>query len=108
MRPSDETPPRPASNRGTELAALDSTPTHATASAQILVTPATAAASLSISPRKLWELSAQGAIPRHIIGRSVRYSPAELGIWVQLGCPVHSSGARDVRALAVSQIKGQR
>ncbi|MEE2707788.1 MAG: helix-turn-helix domain-containing protein [Planctomycetota bacterium] len=54
-----------------------STPTPA-----LLLTPKQAAESLSISPRKLWALTASGEIPHVRIGRCVRYDFADLQQWI--------------------------
>lgn len=43
-----------------------------------LLTPPQAAELLAISPRYLWALTASGQIPCVRIGRSVRYSQADL------------------------------
>lgn len=48
----------------------------------LLLRPADAARALSISPRKLWGLTAEGALPCVRVGRSVRYSPADLAAYV--------------------------
>lgn len=45
---------------------------------KLLLTPLEASASLSISPRKLWELTNCGTIKAVRIGRSVRYSDQSL------------------------------
>ena len=45
---------------------------------KILLRPAEAAETLSISPRLLWQLTSDGAIPRVTIGRSVRYRREDL------------------------------
>jgi excisionase family DNA binding protein len=49
---------------------------------RLLVKPREAAAMLAISARKLWELTNTGAIPVIRIGRSLRYSKADLEGWV--------------------------
>ena len=41
------------------------------------------AAVLSISARKLWELTNRGEIPHVRVGRSVRYDPADLQAWIE-------------------------
>lgn len=53
----------------------------------LLIDAKTACNVLSLSPRYLWTLTARGAIPSKRIGRSLRYSPAELQSWVDAGCP---------------------
>jgi excisionase family DNA binding protein len=50
---------------------------------RLLITADEAAAALSISTRKLWSLTTAGVIPCVRLGRSVRYSPAELQDWIQ-------------------------
>ena len=45
---------------------------------KMLLKPQAAADALSISPRKLWSLTAGGEVPCVRIGRSVRYDPADL------------------------------
>lgn len=45
---------------------------------QLLLTPKQAAATLSISLRKLGALKSEGAIPYHKIGRLTRYSLTDL------------------------------
>jgi hypothetical protein len=46
-----------------------------------------AAAFLSISPRKLWELAACGAVKFIKIGTLKRYRRCDLEEWVEHGCP---------------------
>lgn len=53
----------------------------------LLVDAKSAARLLSIGLRQLWSLTACGAIPSRRIGRSVRYSPDELRVWISAGCP---------------------
>jgi len=53
----------------------------------LLISSKEAAKLLSISSRSLWSLTKCGAIPSRKIGRSVRYSPAELQAWIAAGCP---------------------
>jgi predicted DNA-binding transcriptional regulator AlpA len=55
---------------------------------------------LCMSPRRLWTLTNNGAIPSRKIGRSVRYVPAELAAWVAAGCPCEAgSGACIIAAM---------
>lgn len=54
---------------------------------EILIDSAAAAQRLSISRRKLWSLTTEGAIPCRRVGRSVRYVVRELEAWVSAGCP---------------------
>lgn len=49
---------------------------------QLLMTEAQAARMLSISPRKLWQLRKDGAIPYVPIGKSVRYRVSDLQRWI--------------------------
>jgi excisionase family DNA binding protein len=49
---------------------------------RLLLTPRDAAAALSISPRKLWGMTASGEIPHVRLGRSVRYPLDELHRWI--------------------------
>jgi excisionase family DNA binding protein len=45
---------------------------------RLLLRPSEAAASLAISPRKLWSLTKDGTIPAIKLGAAIRYSPAAL------------------------------
>lgn len=47
-----------------------------------LLKPCQAARYLSISPRKLWSLTAGGEIPHVRIGRAVRYPVEDLIRWI--------------------------
>ena len=49
---------------------------------KLLLTPKQAAELLSLSPRKLWELTAIGEIPRLKIGAAVRYDPRDLTAFI--------------------------
>ena len=49
---------------------------------KILLTVTEAAETLSISPRKLWGMTASGEIPHIRLGRSVRYPVADLQRWI--------------------------
>ena len=55
--------------------------------APLLFTEEQAAELLSLSPRKLWELAACGAIPFVKIGAVKRYRRVDLEAWVTAGCP---------------------
>jgi hypothetical protein len=55
--------------------------------APLLLDEVQAAGLLSLSPRKLWELAARGAIKSVKIGALKRYRPADLEEWVASGCP---------------------
>ena len=48
----------------------------------LLLTAKQAAKALNISERTLWALSASGEIPKLKIGKSVRYSVADLKKWI--------------------------
>lgn len=50
--------------------------------AQLLLSARDAAQALSLSPRKLWSLTAGGEIPCVRIGRAVRYDLADLREWI--------------------------
>ena len=69
--------------------AVEPMPTSAPAlmSMPLLLTEVQAAALLSLSPRKVWELAAGGAIPFIKIGSIKRYRRADLEAWVEKGCP---------------------
>lgn len=54
--------------------------------APLLLTEAQAAELLSLSPRKVWELAACGAIPFIKIGALKRYRRIDLEAWVSRGC----------------------
>jgi hypothetical protein len=54
----------------------------------LLLTEEQAAALLSISPRKLWELAAGGFIPVIKIDSIKRYRRMDLEAWVEKGCPM--------------------
>ena len=49
---------------------------------RLLLNESEAAKVLSISPRKLWQLRHDGAIPYVLIGRSVRYPVSDLQRWI--------------------------
>jgi excisionase family DNA binding protein len=49
---------------------------------QLLIISREAAKALAISERTLWQLTKDGVIPCVRIGRSVRYSPADLQAWI--------------------------
>ena len=55
--------------------------------APLLLTEAQAAELLSLSPRKVWELAACGAIKSVKIGALKRYRRVDLEDWVSRGCP---------------------
>lgn len=64
---------------------------------QLLIEPSAAAQRLSISPRKLWELTKRDAIPSKRIDRSVRYSPRDLEEWIDAGCPTEPGAAKRLK-----------
>ncbi len=49
----------------------------------LLVNAKRAAELLSISPRKLWEMTNCRAIPHVRVGRSLRYPVADLEAWIE-------------------------
>ncbi|MCA9055957.1 MAG: helix-turn-helix domain-containing protein [Planctomycetaceae bacterium] len=49
---------------------------------RLLLTAEQAAEALTISPRKLWELTNTGQLPCVRIGRAVRYDRADLEAWI--------------------------
>lgn len=53
------------------------------APSRALLRPKEAACYLTISERKLWELTNRREIPHLRIGRSVRYSMADLDGWIE-------------------------
>lgn len=59
----------------------------------LLIDAKAAIAMLSIGERRLWELTNCKAIPSRKIGKSVRYSPRELDLWVASGCPTEPGAA---------------
>jgi len=65
---------------------------------RLLIESSVAAAMLSISPRKLWELTKRNAIPTKRIGKSVRYSPKDLDRWIDAGCPTEANAAETLNA----------
>lgn len=76
--------------------AQDTAPTP-TRAAPLLVDSRAACALLSMGERRLWQLTNCNAIPHRKIGRSVRYSPAELEAWIAGGCPTEPGAAARVR-----------
>ena len=49
---------------------------------KLLLRPGDAAEALSISPRKLWAMTNTREIPCVRVGRSVRYAPDDLRMWI--------------------------
>lgn len=69
------------------------------AAAPLLIDAKAAQRLLSMGERKLWMLTNCGAIPSRKIGKSVRYSPAELEAWVAYGCPTGPGAGERVRGM---------
>lgn len=69
---------------------------HLTEHEPLLIDAKAASAMLGIGARKLWSLTNCGAIPSRRIGRSVRYSPAELRAWIAAGCPTEADAGEHV------------
>lgn len=65
--------------------------------APLLIDAPAAAAQLCMGQRRFWALTNCRAIPSLRVGRSVRYSPAELAVWVACGCPTETGAADRVR-----------
>lgn len=65
--------------------------------APLLIGAKAACLALSMGERRLWSLTNCRAIPSRKIGKSVRYSPAELAAWVDFGCPTQAGAADRVR-----------
>lgn len=63
----------------------------------LLIDSRAACAMLSVRPRRLWTLTNRNAIPSRKIGASVRYSPAELSMWISIGCPTEAGAGARVR-----------
>lgn len=82
--------------RSTSIGTSDPTP-NATVPAPLLIDAKAACALLSMGERRLWVLTNCRAIPSRKIGRSVRYSPAELAAWVACGCPTEGGAGDRVR-----------
>ena len=66
--------------------------TAMTDSQKMLLKPGEAALVLSISARKLWDLTDSGNITCVRIGRSVRYDPMDLKRWID-SCKRHDASA---------------
>ena len=78
-----------ASNSFTKAVAVSAAP--------LLINSKDASEILGISSRKLWSLTKCKAIPSRKIDSMVRYSPAELAAWIELGCPTHAGAGDQVR-----------
>jgi len=72
--------------------------TNTTNDTSLLIDGLAASRILSISQRKLGQLVAAGAIPSRKIGALRRFSPAELKVWIECGCPTAPGSAMRVRA----------
>lgn len=84
--------------RSTTTGTADATMNASTpAPAPLLIDAKAACALLSMGERRLWVLTNCRAIPSRKIGRSVRYSPAELAAWIACGCPTEPGAADRVR-----------
>ena len=83
-RTADTTSGRRAPKNPARTAPAVSDPTQGTPEhgEPLLVDKRGAARLLSISERKLWELTNRREIPHVRIGKSVRYAPADLREWV--------------------------
>lgn len=63
----------------------------------MLIDAKVAASALGIGERTLWSLTNRDAVPSRRIGRLVRYCPAELRAWIDVGCPTEPGSANRVR-----------
>ena len=72
-------------------------PSEPPAATPLLVNTKTASALLGICTRRLWVLTNMNAIPSRKIGRSVRYSLAELNAWIASNCPTDAGAGVRVR-----------
>ena len=80
----DETSPMPYQSRTNSSAHIDERPTPE----RLLLTAREAAAMLGVSERHFRALDASGRVPTPVrLGRSVRWSRAELAEWVEAGTP---------------------
>lgn len=64
--------------------------------ARLLITGPAACVILSMSLRRLSQLTTIGAVPSVKIGRSRRYCPQQLAEWVRLGCPTEPGTAKRI------------
>ncbi len=62
--------------------------------ARLLITGPAATLVLSMSLRRLTQLTSIGAVPSVKIGRSRRYCPQQLAEWIRLGCPIEPGAAK--------------
>ena len=74
-------------NSSTFDTSADANPVPLAPIAPLLFDEVQAAALLSVSPRKLWELAARGAIKYVKIGVLKRDRRSDLEQWVANGCP---------------------
>lgn len=65
--------------------------------APLLINAKAACALLCVGERRLWSLTNCGAIPSFKVGKSVRYSPAELASWIASGCPTQPGAGDRIR-----------
>jgi predicted DNA-binding transcriptional regulator AlpA len=75
----------------------DPHPAHRLSDDAWLVDSRVACQLIGIGARSLWSLTNSGAIPCRRIGRCVRYAPAELRLWVDMGCPVEAGAGKAIR-----------
>jgi len=71
-------------------------PEHSASSERLLLTGPAASALLSMSLRRLTQLTTMGAVPSVKIGRSRRYCPQQLAEWVRVGCPTEPGAAERI------------
>ena len=79
------------------MASNTTAPIVAAPTASLLINAKAACATLGIGLRKLWSLTNCNAIPSRKIGVMIRYSPAELAAWIELGCPTNAGAGDQVR-----------
>lgn len=64
----------------------------------LLIDAKAAATMLSVGTRTIWMLTKCNALPSRRIGRSVRYCPMELRVWIATGCPTEPNSAERLQA----------
>lgn len=69
---------------------------HVSAPGQLLMTPKETAAALSVSARKLWEMTRRGEMPYVPVGRCVRYSVLDVREWIAANTRRNDSQERNV------------
>ncbi len=79
----DPVPMRPRDEACNGATAWSLVPDTSSQKIKLLLKPSDAAEAISISPRKLWAMTASGEIPCVRFGRSVRYDPADLREWIE-------------------------